>query len=118
MIVYYVGIIAYFSLILTVINQCVQIRLIICILIVSCYVCSTISGLTMETVDAHLMKATLEGICFQTKDVLRSMQSDTGHSTTALNVDGGMVVSDTFMQILTNICGIDVGKPHITLTHQ
>jgi glycerol kinase len=68
----------------------------------------------MEMTDAHLMRATLEGICFQTKDVLQSMQSDTGHPTTALNVDGGMSVSDTFLQILTNLCGIPVGKHYYT----
>lgn len=66
----------------------------------------------METTDAHLMRATLEGICFQTKDVLQSMESDTGHSITALNVDGGMAVSDTFLQILTNICHVPVGKSY------
>ncbi|XP_025415736.1 glycerol kinase isoform X2 [Sipha flava] len=76
----------------------------------------TISGLTMEMTDAHLMRATLEGICFQTKDVLQSMQSDTGHPTTALNVDGGMSVSDTFLQILTNLCGIPVVRPKMVET--
>lgn len=68
----------------------------------------TITGLTMETNDAHLMRATLEGICFQTKDVMQSMQSDTGHIITTLNVDGGMVLSDTFLQILTNLCSLPV----------
>lgn len=64
----------------------------------------------METTDAHLIRATLEGICFQTKDVMLSMESDTGHPITALNVDGGMAVSNTFLQILTNICHLPVGK--------
>jgi len=64
----------------------------------------------METTDAHLMRATLEGICFQTKDVMQSMQSDTGHPITALNVDGGMSTSDTFLKILTNVCCLPVGK--------
>lgn len=70
----------------------------------------------METTDAHLMRATLEGICFQTKDVLQSMESDTGHSITALNVDGGMTVSNTFLQILTNICHLPVGKSYAHLS--
>jgi len=64
----------------------------------------------METTDAHLMRATLEGICFQTKDVMQSMQADTGHPITALNVDGGMSTSDTFLKILTNVCCLPVGK--------
>lgn len=67
----------------------------------------------METTDAHLIRATLEGICFQTKDVLQSMESDTGHPITALNVDGGMAVSDTFLQILANICHLPVGKSYL-----
>lgn len=71
----------------------------------------TITGLTMETTDAHLMRATLEGICFQTKDVIQSMQSDTGHPITALNVDGGMSTSDTFLRILTNVCCLPVVRP-------
>lgn len=70
---------------------------------------STITGLKWETNDAHLMRATLEGICFQTKGLMQSMQSDTGHVITTLNVDGGMVSSDTFLQILTNLCSVPVG---------
>jgi glycerol kinase len=76
----------------------------------------TITGLTMETTDAHLMRATLEGICFQTKDVMQSMQSDTGHPITALNVDGGMSTSDTFLKILTNICCLPVVRPKMVET--
>jgi len=68
----------------------------------------------METNDAHLMRATLEGICFQTKGVMQSMQLDTGHIITALNVDGGMVSSDTFLQILTNLCNLPVGMSSLS----
>jgi len=76
----------------------------------------TITGLTMETTDAHLMRATLEGICFQTKDVMQSMQSDTGHPISALNVDGGMTTSNTFLQILTNLCCLPVVRPKVVET--
>lgn len=71
----------------------------------------------METTDAHLVRATLEGICFQTRDVMKSMESDTGHPITALNVDGGMSVSNTFLRILTNICHLPVGKYYTTMSH-
>lgn len=71
----------------------------------------TITGLTMETSDVHLMRATLEGICFQAKDVLTSMQSDTGHPIKMINIDGGMSTSDTFVQILTNLCYTPVVRP-------
>jgi len=70
---------------------------------------STITGLTMETNDAHLIRATLEGICFQTKGLIQSMQLDTGCIMTSLNVDGGMVSSDLFLQTLTNLCSLPVG---------
>lgn len=70
----------------------------------------TLTGLTMETTDNHFIRSTFEGICFQTKDVMQSMLSDTGHSIKAMNVDGGMVTSNTFIQILTDICCIPVGK--------
>lgn len=74
----------------------------------SCY--RTITGLTMGTTKAHLMRATLEGICFQAKDVIQAMQSDTGNFISSLNVDGGLSVSDTFLNILTEICNLPVGK--------
>lgn len=64
----------------------------------------------METTEAHLMRETLEGICFQTKNILQSMQSDTGHPVVALNVDGCMSTNDTFLKILTNVCCLPVGK--------
>jgi len=64
----------------------------------------------METTEAHLMRETLEGICFQTKDVIQSMQSDTGHPVMALNVDGGLSTTDTFLKILTNVCCLSIGK--------
>lgn len=69
----------------------------------------------MDTTDAHFTRATLEGICYQTKDVLQSMQSDTGHSITSLNVDGGLATSDTFLQILSNLCSLPIGKSHMKL---
>jgi len=64
----------------------------------------------MKTTEAHLMRDTLEGICFQTKDVMQCMQSDTGHPVLALNVDGGMSTNDTFLKVLTNVCRLPVGK--------
>ncbi|CAI6372928.1 unnamed protein product [Macrosiphum euphorbiae] len=74
------------------------------------------TGVTMETTEAHLMRDTLEGICFQTKEVMQSMQSDTGHPVMALNVDGSMSTNDTFLKILTNICCLPVVRPKILET--
>lgn len=64
----------------------------------------------MDTTDSHLIRATLEGVCFQAIDVLHSMELDTGHPIIALNVDGGMVTNNSFVQILSNLCGLPVGE--------
>jgi len=64
----------------------------------------------METAVAYIMRETLEGICSKTNDVMKSMQTDTGHPIMALNVDGGMSSIDTFLKILTNVCRLPVGK--------
>lgn len=71
---------------------------------------STMSGLTKKTTDTYLMQATLEKIFIHIRDILQSMQSDTGHPITALHVDGNMTKSDTFLKILTNVCHLPVGK--------
>lgn len=70
----------------------------------------TVTGLTKKTSSSHFIRSMFDGICFQTKDVMLSMQSDTGYFITALNVDGGMAVSNSFLQILSNLCGIPVGE--------
>jgi len=71
---------------------------------------SKCTGVTIDTTEAQQMRETLERICFQTKDVLKSMEADTGHPTMALNVDGGMSINDTFLKVLTNVCRLPVGK--------
>ncbi|XP_050529487.1 glycerol kinase isoform X2 [Daktulosphaira vitifoliae] len=76
----------------------------------------TIVGLTLDSTDAHLARATLEGVGFQTKDVLESMQWDAGHLITTLKVDGGMTISNGFLQILANLCGIPVVRPKMVET--
>lgn len=63
----------------------------------------------MNTRDTHLTRATLEGICFQAIDVIHAMESDTGSSIVSLNVDGGMVTNDKFVQILSNLSSLSVG---------
>ncbi|XP_050439482.1 glycerol kinase-like [Adelges cooleyi] len=76
----------------------------------------TIVGLTLDTTDAHLVRATFEGVCFQTKDVLESMQLDTRQPITVLKVDGGMSVGNGFLQILANLCGTPVVRPKMVET--
>jgi len=70
----------------------------------------TVTAQVMDKSTAYLMRETLEGICSQTNEVMKSMQTDTGHPIAALNVDGGMSTNDTFLKILTNVSRLPVGK--------
>ncbi|XP_019876137.1 glycerol kinase isoform X2 [Aethina tumida] len=72
---------------------------------------SVICGLTEETQPGHLVKAALEGICFQVRDVLEAMTLDCGYPLHTMLVDGGMTVNDYLMQMQADYCGIPVVRP-------
>ena len=76
----------------------------------------SILGLTRGSTDAHIARATLESIAYQTMDVLNAMQSDAGLSISALRVDGGASANNTLLQFQADLLGIDVLRPHITET--
>lgn len=76
--------------------------------LLSC-LCSVICGLTEETNPKHIVKAALEAITFQTRDILEAMALDCGFSQSKLLVDGGMTANDYLMQIQADYCGIPVG---------
>ena len=69
-------------------------------------------GLTQDTSIGHIIKAALEGICFQTKDLIESLNRDTGNQLQNIKVDGGMVANDWFLQSMANILNIDILKAH------
>ncbi len=78
-----------------------------------------IYGITRGTTSAEIARATLEAVCYQTRDLLDAMQGDweKGHaSRTVLRVDGGMVASDWTMQFLADILGAPVDRPKILET--
>ncbi len=75
-----------------------------------------IAGLTQETTAGHIARAALEAICFQTIDVVRCMEQDTGQHLNALRVDGGAVVNDLLMQMQADYLGIPVERPRISET--
>ena len=75
-----------------------------------------IAGLTQDSTAAHLARAALEAICFQTVDVVRCMERDTGRRLEVLRVDGGAVVNDLLMQLQADILGIPVERPSISET--
>lgn len=74
-------------------------------------------GLTRATGRAEIARATLESVCFQTRDLLEAMRGDMqAGGETVLRVDGGMVASDWTMQRLADILGAPVDRPRITET--
>ncbi|XP_066256252.1 glycerol kinase 3-like isoform X1 [Euwallacea similis] len=72
---------------------------------------SVICGLTEETKPGHLVKAALEGVCYQVRDVLEAMSLDCGIPLRKLLVDGGMTTNDYLMQMQADYCGIPVVRP-------
>ncbi|MDQ3685187.1 MAG: glycerol kinase GlpK [Acidobacteriota bacterium] len=80
------------------------------------YARGAIVGLTRGTNRAHLARAALESICYQTLDVLRAMERDAGISLAEIRADGGAVVNNFLMQFQADILGVPVVVPEITET--
>ena len=75
-----------------------------------------IVGLSRFHTKAHLARATLEAICFQTRDVLDAMVRDSGVRLEVLKVDGGATVNDLLMQLQADILGVPVVRPVVAET--
>lgn len=75
-----------------------------------------IFGLTRGTTKSHLVRATLDSLCYQTRDVLSAMESDSGINLQALKVDGGAVANNLLMQFQADILNVNVDRPKITET--
>jgi len=75
-----------------------------------------IVGLSRFHTKAHLARATLESICFQTRAVLDAMTVDSGVKLAVLKVDGGATVNDTLMQLQADILGVPVVRPVVPET--
>jgi glycerol kinase len=75
-----------------------------------------IVGLSRFNTKAHLARATLEAICFQTRAVLDAMVQDSGVHLEVLKVDGGATVNDTLMQLQADILGVPVVRPVVAET--
>ncbi|MFZ5915507.1 MAG: glycerol kinase GlpK [Chloroflexota bacterium] len=80
------------------------------------YARGAIVGLTRYTDRRHLVRATLEAICYQSRDVLEAMRADSGVELTALKVDGGATVNDFLMQLQADILGVPVVRPTVNET--
>ncbi|HAT3809971.1 glycerol kinase GlpK [Morganella morganii] len=77
------------------------------------YARGAIFGLTRGVNSNHLIRATLESIAYQTRDVLEAMQADAGTRLKALRVDGGAVANNFLMQFQSDILGTSVERPLI-----
>ncbi len=76
----------------------------------------TIVGITGGTTRAHLARATLEAIAFQSAELAEAMSGDCGIALTELRVDGGAAVSNLLMQMQADLLGVPVVRPRVTQT--
>jgi glycerol kinase len=75
-----------------------------------------IVGLSRFNTDAHIARATLESICYQSRDVVDAMAQDSGVTLDVLKVDGGITANDLCMQIQADIVGVPVSRPVVAET--
>ncbi|PNT94087.1 glycerol kinase GlpK [Clostridium thermosuccinogenes] len=80
------------------------------------YARGIIIGITRGTRREHIIRATLESIAFQSRDVFEAMKADAGTEVKVLQVDGGVSVSPFCMQFQADILGIPVNRPAVTET--
>ena len=75
-----------------------------------------IVGLTRYVNRAHIVRAALESICYQTREVLEAMNADSGVPLQTLKVDGGATANNFLMQLQADILGVEVIRPQVAET--
>ena len=75
-----------------------------------------IVGLSRFNTNAHLARATLEAICYQSRDVSEAMEADSGVHLDVLKVDGGVTVNNLCMQLQADVLGVPVSRPVVAET--
>jgi glycerol kinase len=75
-----------------------------------------ITGLSRFNTKAHLARATLEAICYQSRDVIEAMRADSGAELDILKVDGGVTANNLCMQLQADTLGIDVSRSAVAET--
>ena len=80
------------------------------------YARGAIMGLTRGANRAHLVRATLESIAYQVKDVLNAMQEDSGLKLKGLKVDGGASSNNFLMQFQSDILDVNINRPKVVET--
>lgn len=76
----------------------------------------TIVGITRGTTQAHIARAAVESMAYQTMDVLETMQQDSGIPLHALKVDGGATVNNSLLQFQADLLGVLVQRPRVQET--
>ncbi|SAK39301.1 glycerol kinase [Caballeronia hypogeia] len=76
----------------------------------------TLFGVTRGTTSGHIARAALDSIAYQSLDVLKAMEADSGMRIAQLRVDGGACANDLLMQFQADILGVDVARPRIAET--
>jgi len=76
----------------------------------------TIVGMTRGTRKEHIVRATLESIAYQTRDIAEAMEADSGVETTSLRVDGGAVKNNFLCQLQSDIIQTDIARPQVDET--
>ncbi|EPY6470983.1 glycerol kinase GlpK [Clostridium sporogenes] len=80
------------------------------------YARGTILGLTRGAKKEHIIRAALESMAYQTHDVLKAMEEDSGIELKALKVDGGACQNNFLMQFQSDILGVEVDRPEVVET--
>ncbi len=80
------------------------------------YARGTMFGLTRGTTRAHIARAALEAIAFQSAEVLKAMQTDSGIALNELRVDGGATANNLLMQFQADVLGVNVIRPKVAET--
>ena len=78
------------------------------------YARGTIVGITSGTSRAHIARAVLESIAYQSRDIIEAMMSDSNQEITSLRVDGGATANEFLMQFQADMLGIPIEKPVVT----
>jgi glycerol kinase len=73
-------------------------------------------GITRGTTRAHLARATVESMVFQTRDVIDAMSAASGHEVTAMRADGGASVMPLLLQLQADQLGVPVSRPRVQET--
>ncbi len=77
---------------------------------------AAILGLTRDAGKCEIVRAALDAVCYETRDLLEAMRRDMGKSLKSLKVDGGMVANDWFCRRLSDLTGLKVERPRVTET--